>query len=70
MPVGRVAGNMNKKQRYMKRLQTIFYGTLLFIGFIMLFNESMNPTPNALGVILFALSAYKLKLFHFQRNER
>ena len=54
----------------MKRLQTIFYGTLLFIGFIMLFNESMNPTPNALGVILFALSAYKLKLFHFQRNER
>lgn len=54
----------------MKRLQTVFYGTLLLIGFIMLFNESMNPIPNALGVILLALSAYKLKLFSFQKNEQ
>ena len=54
----------------MKHFQSIFYGALMFIGFIMALNESSTFAPNFIGLIFLIVSAYNLKLFHFQRNEQ
>lgn len=54
----------------MKRLLSVLYWTMLLVGFIMTMNESSTFAPNFIGLIFLIVSAYNLKLFHFQRNEQ